>query len=105
MGSVILVQMGNFVVGIDGLEELPDGRHHQVHPPQIGLQITSLLSSIEFQLLTEGHTLVGQVAQYIVGEYGVDMLHIQLQLGGKLQEISDQPEKVGCIYGYLLNEN
>ena len=52
-------EVGEPGVGLQGGDELVDGRDHEVHAAQVRLEVHGLLAGGQLELLVEAHALVG----------------------------------------------
>lgn len=73
-----------------------------MNPPQAGLDVVLGNARQLLELLAQHHPLVRQVRDDVVRQHGVHVLDVQLQLGGKLEEVRYQPEKVRRVNLHLL---
>ena len=59
----LLGEVGRLRVGLQGLDELVQGRDQQVQPPQVRLQVSAVLPQGKLELLAEVDPLEDQVGQ------------------------------------------
>ena len=75
-------------VGGDGLEELPKCRHHKMYSAYVWSEVLPLLPVSQLQSLQLVHALVGDVGERVEADHIPDQVHPDLELAGKLQEVS-----------------
>merc|ERR1719234_2000636 len=102
MAQVLFVRHGQALrlpVVDDRLDELSQGRHHQVHPPQMARDAGASFSVGNFKGFKKLDALVGDIGEDPEADDGPDLVQPDLKLRGKLEEVGEQPEEVGLVHG------
>merc|ERR1719237_1232667 len=101
VAEVLLVRHGQalrLAVVDNRLDELPQGGHHQVHPSQMARDAGASFSVGNFKGFKKLDSLVGDIGEDPEADYGSNLVQADLKLGGKLEEVGEQPEEVGLVH-------